>query len=69
MSCSLLGRAGAGDDAGYLQKIKRGRNSMLGQSDILLPTTAFLAGDAQGLSREDLRYSSVYWMNTHLPNS
>lgn len=69
MGHSLLGRAGAGDDAGYLQKIKQGRNSMLGQSDILLPTTALPAGGAQGLSREGLWYSSVYWMNTNLPNS
>lgn len=69
ISCSLLGSAGAGDDAGYLQKIKQGRNSMLGQRDTLFPATALPAGGTQGLSREGLWYSSVYWMNTHPPNS
>lgn len=36
--------AGAGDDAGYLQQIKQGRNSVLSQSDTLLLTTALPAG-------------------------
>lgn len=67
MSSSLVGGMGAGY-VGCLQKVKLGRNSALGQSDILLLSTTLPAGGTQGLSRESLWYSSIYSMKTLLSN-